>query len=47
LNSKKTKREGNVSIKEKREKEKGSQEKREEKITKKKLKRNGSIEGSF
>ena len=40
------KRGGNVSIKEKREKEKGSQEKRKEKIMKKKLKRNGSIGGS-
>jgi hypothetical protein len=36
---------GNVSIKKKREKEKESQEKQNEKITKKKLKRNGSIEG--
>ncbi len=41
----KSKRGGNVSIKVKREKEKESQEKRKEKITKKKLKRNGSIDG--
>ena len=43
--SDKNKRGGDVSIKEKREKEKESQEKRKEKITKKRLKRNGSIEG--
>jgi hypothetical protein len=41
----KNKRGGDVSIKEKREKEKESQEKRKEKITKKRLKRNGGIEG--
>ncbi len=41
----KNKRGGDVSIKEKREKEKESQEIRKEKIAKKRLKRNGSIEG--
>ena len=45
VSSDKNKRGGDVSIKEKREKEKESQEKRKEKITKKRLKRNGGIEG--
>jgi hypothetical protein len=41
----KNKRGGNISIKKKRKKEKEILEKKEEKITKKRLKRNGSIEG--
>jgi hypothetical protein len=45
MNRKTKIRGGDVSIKEKREKEKESQEKRKQKITKKRFKRNGSIEG--